>query len=274
MRTITGFIACLLATTAAAGPDQFTHSGRLTDALGTPIDGSNTLTIAIHTDESTVTNDYVAVFTDEPIEDGYYSVILGGPGTPSFVPTLFDNSELWVSVAVGAGGLELNGRTRILAVPYATHASRSDDLVGAESCPDGVSPRWNTTNGAWECGRKHCPTGMTLVDTAGPSDAFCIDPGAATSAGWMTPKNSWDHCAGRGMRMCTGIEYRMWCDAGMPGKVGDERFYIWELSGISDNNPASRIGAPHCTTQTSTWPSVYWDPSTETEVRNVRCCLN
>lgn len=264
-----GLAASAASSAFATAPLEFSHSGRLLDTQGTPLNTAVTLTLTIHTSATADTNDYVATYASLQPEDGYYTVTLGGTGTPALNASLFDNNELWLGVEVD--GVELSDRTRLVAVPYANTATRAENLVGAENCADGAHPRWNMTSGNWECGGVSCPSGMHLVNIAGPGDAFCITSGFASTGSWRNPQASESYCYSQGMRLCTALEANLWCQAGKPGTVGDVRFYTYEFTGNGDNTTNSHVLAFHCD---SAWQNKWhWDPHTDSETRNVRCCL-
>ena len=73
-------LAVVLSTLAFALPVEFTHTGRLLDAAGAPLSGSNTLTFAIY-DADIGGNKLWEESAPLSFDDGYYRHILGTSGS-------------------------------------------------------------------------------------------------------------------------------------------------------------------------------------------------
>jgi hypothetical protein len=137
--------------TAVAAPPQVTHQGRLTDVIGTPIDGDVALEFRLYNSETAPVGTHVwsdAMTT--PIINGYYSVMLGNDA----LDAALNNDALWIEVV--ANGVTLTSRQPLAAVPYAVRSQSAAD--GAPSNP-GAS----------------CQA-IKTADATATSDTYWIDP--------------------------------------------------------------------------------------------------
>jgi hypothetical protein len=105
-----------LGSIADAAPVRLGHQGRLTDASGAPIDGSKNVTITLRSAADAVL--FSETFPATPIQDGFFSVVLGGGATT------LDSAVLTPPVYVGAAvdGVDLGGRMLLLDAPNAARA--------------------------------------------------------------------------------------------------------------------------------------------------------
>ena len=78
-RFVFGVLALTLAATAAAVPMTMTHTGRLLDSAGGPIDGAHNLTVQLTNDAGDEL--WSDTFTDVPVQGGYFALVLGS-GVP------------------------------------------------------------------------------------------------------------------------------------------------------------------------------------------------
>ena len=104
-------------------PHYMQFQGKATDADDTPLDGSHNITFRIYDAESGGNLKWTEAHTDVDIEDGVFSVLLGGT-TP--LDIAFDE-PYWISVDINSTG-EM-ARQRISSVGYAYHASTADTVI-------------------------------------------------------------------------------------------------------------------------------------------------
>jgi len=103
------------------------YQGRLTDALGNPINNTGQgleMTFALYTQATGGTPVWSERHTSVPVSDGLFNVYLGS--ISSLDPALFDN-DLWMGVKIG-NDLEMTPRER--AMPYAVGMQSSGVPVG------------------------------------------------------------------------------------------------------------------------------------------------
>ena len=113
MKTLLTALMTLLASTALASA-PFTFQGAI-DNGGTPLDGSADLSFTVH-DQASGGNLLAGPlpFTNHPVDDGLFSVILDFPGL------LFDGSPRFVEISVD--GQTLSPRIELQAAPLAGSA--------------------------------------------------------------------------------------------------------------------------------------------------------
>jgi hypothetical protein len=118
MRALSLLLALACPLVALAVPTQLTHSGRLLDNAGTPLEGELTLEVALFTEAtggSAVWNETVNVTA----EQGYFSTALGA--TTPLDASVLDGQPLWVELTV-SGSPALSPRLPLRSVPYAVRA--------------------------------------------------------------------------------------------------------------------------------------------------------
>ena len=118
-------IALLLAFAASAVPTQLNHQGRLFDSVGTPLQGSQSVTVRLYDGASGGTPVWEET-SSEDFDQGYFQLSLGASSLNP-LPEL-DGSPLWVSVQVG-GGAETD-RQPVASVPFALRAGTATQVKG------------------------------------------------------------------------------------------------------------------------------------------------
>ncbi|WP_263429432.1 collagen-like protein [Nannocystis pusilla] len=107
-----------LEASALAVPELVTHQGRLFDANGEPISGTQDLTFRIYdaeVDGNEIWSETISIDFDE----GFFSVRLGEQ--LALDENVFDGSTRWLGITVGADP-EMTPRAAIASVPYAMFA--------------------------------------------------------------------------------------------------------------------------------------------------------
>lgn len=116
---------------AQAAPLQVTHTARLTDANGAPLEGAQTLHVRLFDAGTTGAN----VWDDDfavTLQDGYTTVVLGSQeALPSSV---FDRPEVWLELQVGTAA-PMAPRTRLVSVPYALDADTAHHVPVLTTTP-------------------------------------------------------------------------------------------------------------------------------------------
>ena len=116
-------------------PSQLEHQGRLLDDSGEPVTGEHTLTFTIYDSEQGDTILWQGQKTVQIEDSGFYSTRLGADDNP-LEPSVFESGDAWLGIAVD-GGDELEPRMKLNTVPYASIASRAEDVAeGAISSDD------------------------------------------------------------------------------------------------------------------------------------------
>ena len=137
LRIMTAVIVCvallLPATMFAQVPEAMLFQGVLTDTDGEPLDGDHSMSFTIYGSaegDDTVWTDTMSV----TVTGGVFSVMLGGQGNP-LDANVFTGETLWLGVSVD-GGAEMQPRSSIGAVPYATRAAMADNVMTPEAVQD------------------------------------------------------------------------------------------------------------------------------------------
>jgi hypothetical protein len=109
-----------MAMEAQAAPVTLTHQGRLLDAFGAPISGSANLEVILY-DAATGGNTlHTGTFTNVPLEDGHYAVVLGASG--NLQSSTFESlTQVWAEIRVG--GTPVGGRQLVRHTPIAATAA-------------------------------------------------------------------------------------------------------------------------------------------------------
>ena len=148
------FAALLLPSVASASPNFVSHSGRLLDVLGVPVDGPHSLTFELvdTTDGDTV------VFTQNTtvdLDDGYYAVELGAvdPGILG--------ADLDIRVREGQSVL---AHQTLTAVPYALSVDGSVRVSAEPECGPGAEGTLRYDSGTLQVcnGTVYAPIGRTV----------------------------------------------------------------------------------------------------------------
>jgi hypothetical protein len=111
-------IGLLVCVTATAAPPVVNQQGFLTDASGTPLNGTASLVFRIFAAASGGSALWTETHASVPVVDGVYQVQLGS--ITSFPATLFDGSNRWLEVT--ANGELMSPRQFVASVPYALNA--------------------------------------------------------------------------------------------------------------------------------------------------------
>jgi hypothetical protein len=116
--TLNLIVALISVLSASAGvPHLVNYQGRLTDSLGTPLDGSYNITFSLYD----VVSGGSPIWTEAQqvsVSDGLFQVTFGSDAGNPLEQTEFDPSQVWLGVAV-TGSPEFSPRTRFMSVPYA-----------------------------------------------------------------------------------------------------------------------------------------------------------
>ncbi|MFT6143628.1 MAG: hypothetical protein ACJAZO_002403 [Myxococcota bacterium] len=169
---------------AVAAPVSLSHSGRLLDVSGTPIDGDVSVSVQLF-DAASGGNLVWADTYATPIAAGYYSLVLTG-GTPSLDSDIF-TSDLWIVLSIGGG--VLGERQPLHRLPMAAHAMSVSG--GAVVVPDAVAGNCGTVGAlardASTGALRVCHDaggGLGYVDVASSEDIQAlIDSALGTSSG-------------------------------------------------------------------------------------------
>lgn len=140
----------ILSVVAALAADvTLTHQGRLMDGVGEPIEGDETVVVALYGQASGGTPLYEQS-TPLTLNDGYYSVSLGP------VDAGLLTGDLWVDVDVV--GADLGGRSPLGSVPqaaFAQTAATADALSGVavdvSGCSDGDVLTYRSASNSIAC---------------------------------------------------------------------------------------------------------------------------
>jgi hypothetical protein len=148
----------------AAIPYTVNYQGYLTNAIGSPVNGTVSMTFSLYTAASGGT----ALWTEPQnviVSNGIYSVILGSVST--LTPVAFD-VPYWLGVRVGSDA-EMTPRVQLTSVGYAFTSDMAMDLVcpgcvnfsdiGQNGCTANQFMMWSGT--AWICST---PAGLIETD--------------------------------------------------------------------------------------------------------------
>ncbi len=108
-------------------PEGVAFQGYLTDASGAPLSGEHELAFTLYGSEDGTDS----VWTDTrtvTVEGGAFSLVLGGSGNPLDAGVFSGDQSLWLGVSVD-GGTELQPRSPVTSVPYATRAAVADNAL-------------------------------------------------------------------------------------------------------------------------------------------------
>lgn len=124
----------LLLTAIAAGvaPARVSYQGRLSDAVGLPLNGNYSLTFNIYNLPGGGSLLWTETQNTVPVTDGLFNVVLGGI-TP--FGTVFDGADRYIGVQVN-GGPELAPRKQIMSVAFALRVATIDGATGGHVTGD------------------------------------------------------------------------------------------------------------------------------------------
>jgi hypothetical protein len=113
---------------ARAAPMEFTHSGRLLDTDGQPLNTTTvSITVELWTQQSNGTKIWEDSFQPVNVEQGYFQVVLGTGSGPELDSALFaDGRAAYLQVVVDNS--IMGGRMALTGVPYAAHAESAGSV--------------------------------------------------------------------------------------------------------------------------------------------------
>lgn len=115
----------LVPSIAFAFPRELPHQGRLTDALGEPLDGTYDVHFTLW-DAPSLGNDLWTETLSVDAADGYYATVLGTTVGNELQDAWFeDNAALYLGIAIGTEP-EMTPRQRLMPAPYALVAGSVD----------------------------------------------------------------------------------------------------------------------------------------------------
>ncbi|MFT6816679.1 MAG: hypothetical protein ACJATT_000478 [Myxococcota bacterium] len=123
-RFIFGLFALTLAAAASAVPMTMTHSGRLLDSVGGPVEGSHSLTVQLT--DSSGGELWSDTFTDVPVQDGYFALVLGS----GVALQTQDLSADAVNIGVIVDGGSVQSTMPLSSVPFAIRTEETRNLRG------------------------------------------------------------------------------------------------------------------------------------------------
>lgn len=131
----------LFTSVAAAAPFDLSHTARVLDSTGAPLDGAHDITLTLYASGSSV---WSQTYNQVDVEAGYYSVVLGGVDSAWFAGPV----QLGVSLD---GAPELTPRQTLGSVPHAMSAEVASRLAvvseaDASACTQEGQIVWDSTN--------------------------------------------------------------------------------------------------------------------------------
>ncbi len=162
-------LALFLTGTAMAENPVLTHQGRVTDALGVPVNSTVSLRVSLFNTELASTAFWTRDYPSMVLQDGYYAValVLDDDNDPLLL-TDFQGGEAWVEVEVN--NALMGGREPLASVPFAANAA-------SVTLPD-QTPGTCGTAGAlyWDSGTNSLAVcdGTTAQVIADPADIISI----------------------------------------------------------------------------------------------------
>ena len=203
------------AAVAHATPTTVVHQGRLLDASGVGVQGSQGATFRLYPSQDAVVGTDVWEETGTlQLVDGYYTVVLGND-TPLDSALLASNLELWLEVDLDSAPLQ---RARLHAVPYALSADGARTLTRSD-CNAGEVLQFDGAE--WVC----------ALNAGGGNGSF---------QSFFNTTSGWPGCASAQQK---------WT------RIGDAIIYSVNCLGTSPRSTgrAGNITAPHSAVGTPTW---------------------
>jgi hypothetical protein len=130
-------VAAQLGTARANAPGEINYQGKLTDAQGNPLTGTQTLKFEIFNNSAGTGN---ALYTDTQsnvtVTNGLFNVVIGGGALPNAInpQTFAGGKDFWLRVTVG--GTVLQPLQKLAATPFALNVA--SDSVGTGEIQDGT----------------------------------------------------------------------------------------------------------------------------------------
>ena len=182
-----GLLALLMPVLASAVPMQLAQQGRIVDDAGEGVTGAHTVGVSLCPDTNCSTPLWSQDFLVD-LEEGYYSLVLGGQNSNPLDASLFEVTPLFLGLSVDSGTL-MQPLLEVLSTPYSVIAETATNLDGgvvdarelfidgaqvidsdgnwvggpaqgsvdALSCADGEQATWSSLGGQWECGLAFSP---------------------------------------------------------------------------------------------------------------------
>ena len=132
-------LLCFFNSAIAEAPRLISYQGRLTDASGSPINGTRNITFKLYTTQTGGSPIWTETQNNVPISNGLYSVMLGS--VSAFPPSVDFSQQYWLGVTV-EGTPEMTPRYQLGSSPYALNLAS----LGATN---GQVLKWNATNSKW-----------------------------------------------------------------------------------------------------------------------------
>ncbi len=179
-------VVALGATTHAGAPDRITYQGALTNAAGTPLNGTFSLEFAMYATATGGSPVWTQTIAGVAVDNGVFTVILGGSSQP-FPPGLAGCRFLQVSVS----GTPMLPRQRLTSVLYALEAANAASLGGRAAAafsnasnlttgtlaearlPQGAIDSSEIQNGSlrtWDLGANAVTAAKIATDAVGPDE--------------------------------------------------------------------------------------------------------
>jgi hypothetical protein len=165
MKSLVAWITVLILISFAVGeialgavPQLVSYQGRLTNAVGQPIDSLAEITFYLYGDSLGVDQLWTETHSKVQITDGLFTVLLGSINTT--FSSYFEGKSCWLGMRLGSGSVS-SPLTRIASVAYAFKAQKSDTAAVA----------LNASSGPWVVNGSNIyyTTGNVGVGTAAPA---------------------------------------------------------------------------------------------------------
>ncbi len=138
MRSLLVFV--LTATQAWAG--TYAHQGRLLDAAGSGVQGTTSLVVRVHDSSSEGSVVWEKTFANVAVDDGYYSLSLGGLDNTTRQLDEALAGDRWLSIDAGTGAMS---RTPVHDVPHAETADSVPVIDSTAPCTRAGQMGFDTT---------------------------------------------------------------------------------------------------------------------------------
>ena len=233
MRRLIGLLAFTLGT-AHAAPTTLTHSLRVTDDLGAPVNGETPVTVSLWTDATSeaTTHRLWTVSLTPTLENGYATLTLSDDGSGGVIQDYWFAGDVWVDVVVD--GVDLGARTPITEVPRAATVRST------------IGQTWSHPGADYVLNEFPTELAATSESTTGDYSYAGIDGRAGTTARCQA-------LMGAGARLCRNTDIERFIAAGAINRHGESdpekitiptptNFYYWISSGASTDLYAADSG--------------------------------
>lgn len=212
---------------SAAVPQTLTQQGRLLNSDGTPVTSPVRMIFSLYASSSATTPLWTETQSNVMLDNGAFSVQLGG--VTAFPASLWNGATLYLGVTVG-NDPEMTPREQITSVPYALmcaqadHATAADSATNATNATNATTATNASTAAALNCsgcvtpamiqaGSLHPVLSITAQNATsktiptGGHDYVC----AGCSSGVMVSGNCWWDSRGQQVYMEEYQTGSMWC---------------------------------------------------------------